>query len=104
MKIDAPPVKSAIGQMNLADILSALWAGRTTILFFVVVGFFLSVVDLHLAKYTYSAELTVIPTQSQGDGAGLSQTFGDLASLAGVNLNRGGQGVAPFALYPAVLQ
>lgn len=88
--------------IDLGAIVVDLWRGRLTIMLFAAVFLFLGIVYLHVAAYSYTATLVVVPTQGQSQSGGGSQ-LGNLASLAGIDLSAS-QNVSPFALYPDAMK
>ncbi len=75
-----------------------LWNGRDVIVLMAVLSILLSALYLHMASYTYTTTMTLIPTQSQPrDIAG---QFGGLASLAGINIPGEIDAISPFSVYP----
>jgi len=88
--------------IGLQAIIARLWQGWRVILLFGAAFFLLGVLYLHLANYTYTATLVVVPTQGQNQSGGTGQ-LGSLASLAGIDIG-GSQNVSPFTLYPDVMK
>lgn len=94
-------VRGAASGFNLAEvqrIAGLLWRGRLVIVVVTVLTTFLSIFYLHVASYTYSTTMTLIPTQSQGHDMG--GQIGGLAALAGINLSGGAESISPFSIYP----
>jgi len=93
------------GSFDLAEIkriAAQLWSGRVVIASMAFVGLFLSILYLHAATYTYTTNMTLIPTQSQQQN--LAGQLGGLAAMAGINLPSGTNTVTPFSVYPETAQ
>lgn len=88
-------VPSRDAEVDIMEVLALLWARRLTIVIVTGCTIFLGTLYLRVATYTYTAELKVTPTQ---EDKGLSGSFGNLASLAGVNIANT-KSVSPFTLY-----
>lgn len=76
--------------------------GWLAIMLACAVAFLLGVLYLHVARYTYTASLVLVPTQNQNQG-GLGSQLGNLSSLVGLDLGSS-QNVSPFILYPDVMK
>lgn len=85
---------------DLAEILRRLWDGRVIILLSTIVCVIFAAFYLRGATYVYTATVTVFPTQGQGPT--VTGRLTDLASLAGVDLSKGGT-TPPFMLFSNVL-
>lgn len=82
---------------NFPALVRVLWGAFPSIGIFVAIGVALAILYLHVAKYYYSATLTVIATQQQNQTSG--SQLGELASIAGINVPST-QNISPFTLYP----
>jgi hypothetical protein len=87
--------------IDFREIFNRLWQGRTTIALTCAVSLVLGVLYLHVAIYTYTASLVLVPTQTQGQN-GISSQLGSLSSLVGIDFSNP-QNVSPFTLYPDVM-
>ena len=88
--------------IDVGRIIQQLWAGRLTIAVTTALALLVTIVYLHTVDFAYSANLTLVPTQSQQQSGGLGNQVGSLASLAGINLGSA-QGSSPFIIYPNTL-
>lgn len=95
---DAIQEPSEINEVR--QLAAMLWRGRNVVAVMSVMTFFLSVLYLNMASYSYTTTLTLMPTQSQPRDV-VSQ-FSGLATLAGVNLPGEYNSVSPFSIYPEV--
>ena len=97
--------KTVSGGVDLAEIkriAKQLWSGRLVIASVAILTTLLSILYLHIALYTYTTTMTLIPTQSQQRD--LTSQFGGLAAMAGINLPTGMNSVTPFSVYPDTAQ
>jgi hypothetical protein len=91
--------------MDLAEIqriVTMLWRGRLIVAGAVALGILAAIIYLHLATYTYTTTLTLIPTQPQQRDLG--GQLGGLAAVAGINLPATPTAVSPFTVYPETAQ
>lgn len=94
--MEARAAYSRSGATSLRPLFRLLWAEQLKLAIYVALGVLLGIFYLHIATYKYSATLTVVATQSQSQN--LASRFGDIASLAGINLLNN-QEISPFTLY-----
>ncbi len=72
--------------------------GRAVIVSMTILTTFLSIFPyLHLASYTYTSTMTLIPTQTQQRD--MTGQLGGLATLAGITMP-GESTASPFTVYP----
>jgi hypothetical protein len=93
-------LQTAQNRFDLAEvqrIAGLLWKGRTVIILMAVLATFLSIIYLHVASYTYTSTMTLIPTQSQQRD--MTGQIGGLAALAGITMP-GESTASPFTVYP----
>jgi hypothetical protein len=87
---------------EVKHVVCLLWKGRLVIALTTVLAVFLAIIYLHIASYTYSTTLTLIPTQSQPRE--MTGQLGGLAAMAGINLAAGANTLSPFSIYPEAAQ
>lgn len=83
-------------EIDISEILITIWKNRLVLLFCIVLSVLVSILYLHIADYSYTAEIKIFPVQSSGEGAG--RQLGGLASLAGIGLSNDKQ-ASSFELY-----
>ena len=89
-------IRELSDEIDIVHLFRKLWSGRLTILIVATVFVLLAAAYLRYATYSYTATLTLMPTQNQSQG--IASQFGGLASLAGIDLSRA-QGTSPFTFY-----
>lgn len=90
--------------LSLADVGAALWSGKWLIAGLVAAALIGAAVYLRNARYEYTAELIVTPTQNDPGGLlGRLGSLGGLASMAGVSLPTS-KTVSQFTLFEEGVQ
>lgn len=92
-------VAGAVDEIDLVKLVQTLWTGRWIIAGVTAVAILCAALYLNVASYKYTARLTLTPTQ--GSASTLSSKlggFGDLASLAGINMPQDPSALS-FTLY-----
>ncbi len=95
-------VSEGVDLAEIQRIAKQLWSGRMVIASVAILTTLLSILYLHIASFTYTTTMTLIPTQSQQRD--LTSQFGGLAAMAGINLPTGMNSVTPFSVYPDTAQ
>ena len=83
-------------EIDISGMIITIWKNKITLLYSTICFLIIAITYLHLATYSYTAEIKIFPAQGSGGGGG-SQLSG-LASLAGISLPDNKQ-AAPFELY-----
>lgn len=99
---DTVPAAKGMDLKEIQRIIAMLWRGRLIIAGTVALSVLLAIVYLHLATFTYTTTLTLIPTQPQQHDLG--GQLGGLAAVAGINLPATPTAVSPFTVYPETAQ
>lgn len=88
--------------LDVARIARQIWEGRLTVIVVTAVVTLLTILYLHTQVFSYSATMTLVPTQGQNQsGSGASQ-LGGLAAMAGISLGSA-QTTSPFTIYTDAL-
>lgn len=88
-QIPTSPRQVSDDEIDLREIFVAVWSGKLTVLAFT---FIVSIIVVLLAislPNEYRSEALLSPVNQEGGLSGLASNLGGLASLAGVNLNKG---------------
>lgn len=88
--------------LDVAQIARLVWEGRATVAIVTTIMLLLTVLYLHLQAFSYSATMTLVPTQGQTQGSGIASQLGGLAAMAGINLPST-QATSPFIVYTDAL-
>lgn len=91
-------------EVDLRDLLAALWQGKWLIASFIVIGALIAGTYAFLQPNLYKSEALLAPAESteQNPASRLVQQYGGLASMAGIDLGDGGTDRTQIAL--AVLE
>ncbi|MCG7496838.1 Wzz/FepE/Etk N-terminal domain-containing protein [Vibrio sp. Of7-15] len=91
---------SSYGEINLRELISALWKGKWLIIVITSIFSISSVFYSLSLPNTYKADVVLASSSDSGKGgmAAMAAQFGGLASLAGINLGSGGTDNKDMAL------
>ena len=89
-------------EIDLIALLKSLLKKKKLILKLTLIGGLIGLIVGLLTPKTYTSSVTFILQQS--DGKQLNSSLGGLASLAGINLNRGGNSSIAPVIYPEILK
>ena len=89
-------------EIDLRELFAALWDGKLLIFIVTCAVFLFSSAYLHIAERSYTASVTLRPTEDQSSAGGNLGGLGGLASLAGVQLPSGG--ATEFITFQAMLK
>lgn len=84
--------------IDLVALAQVLWRRRRVVYLCLGVGLILALIWLHIAPYTYTARMEVVPIQSSSSGGSKLGGLSSLASMAGVSLPQDQSGFQ-FTLY-----
>lgn len=96
--LDSGDADGEKSNLDFARIVRLIWEGRLTVAIVTAAALLLTILYLHTQAYAYSATMTLVPTQGQSQGGGLSSQLGGLAAMAGINLPTS-QASSPFMIY-----